>query len=109
MAKKLFDIAFHTLPAMGVAVACGFTTAFGLHSPQWDVGVWIIPAWLVAALWIAPAAVFLCVFVSLWPRREQRQHGGLIPSQQSRLEAFMPLLAVPVYVASAYAFWKLNL
>lgn len=104
-----FDIACHTLPALGIAVACGFTTAFGLRSPAWDVGLWIIPAWLVAALWIAPALLFLGVFVALWPRREQRQHGGLIPSRQSRLEAFMPLTAVPVYVASVYAFWKLQL
>jgi hypothetical protein len=103
------DVALHTLPAMGVAVACGFTTAFGLRSADWDVGVFIIPAWLVAALWISPAVLFLGVFTGLWPRREQRQHGGLIPSRQSRWEAFAPLAAIPLYVASVYGFWKLQI
>lgn len=103
------DVALHTLPAMAVAVACGFTTAFGLASPAWDVGFTVLPAWLVAALWIAPALAFLAVFVALWPRREQRQHGGLIASRQSRLEAFAPLLAIPVYVAAVCAFRILDL
>jgi hypothetical protein len=109
MIKNLFDIMCHTLPTMAVAIVSGFMTAFGLHSPIWDWGFWVIPAWLVAVLWIAPALMFLTVFIRLWQVRERRQHGGTIPSRQSWLEAYVPLLAVPVYVVSTFVFWKLNL
>jgi hypothetical protein len=93
------DISLHTLPTMAVAAACAWMTDFGLRSTTW---------W-EAALWIAPAVAFLCWFMAMWQAREKRQHGGTIPTRQSRLEAYMPLLAIPVYMASTYAFWKIEL
>jgi hypothetical protein len=85
---------------MAVAVACGFMTDFGLRSETlWGKLLWIIPAWL-----------FLSVFMALWPRRERRQHGGLIPSRQSGLEAFAPgVFGFITYVLAVLVFWKLKL
>jgi hypothetical protein len=99
MAIQWSDIAFHTIPTMAVAVACAWMTYFGLRSETA----------LESAIWIAFAWSFLAAFMAIWPQREQRQHGGTIPTRQSRLEAFAPLMAIPVYVASVYAFWKLEL
>jgi cytochrome bd-type quinol oxidase subunit 2 len=94
------DIALHTLPTMAVAVACAWMTDFGLRSATW---------WEAAIVWILPAVVFLCWFTAMWQAREKRQHGGFIPTRQSRLEAYMPLLAIPVYFVSTFAFRNLNL
>jgi hypothetical protein len=97
--KDFFDIALHTLPTMAVAVACGFMTDFGLRAI----------AWAETVFWISIAAAFFMAFMAIWPAREKRQHGGVIPTRQSRLEAYMPWLAIPVYVASIFAFMKLEL
>jgi hypothetical protein len=99
MTVNWLDIASHTLPTMAVAMACAWMTDFGLRSATWPGSV----------AWIAIAWAFLAAFMAIWPARERRQHGGTIPSQQSRLEAHAPKLSVFVYVASTYAFWKFEL
>lgn len=90
------DILFHTAPTVAVGIAMGFMAGFGLHA---ETPVEII-------LWVAAATIASVSFCFIWPRREQRQHGGHMGGTQSKLEAFIPAIAGPVsFVASTFAFW----
>lgn len=95
--KNLGDILWHTIPAVLVGVAFGFVAGFGLRavSPgeQWTWGV--------------ASTLGLLTFLAVWPRREQRQHGGEIGGSQSWLEAFVPVGAgLFIYAAATLIFYN---
>jgi hypothetical protein len=94
--KSFTDIALHTAPTIAVGIAMEFLAATALHV--------LAPPLAQANLVLAGAAAL--AFSWIWGPRERAQHGGALGGAQSRLEAYVPLLAGPIaFVASAFAFW----
>ena len=94
------DIAEHAAPTIAVGIACGFMAGFGLHAALW----------LEMIFWVSIATLFALAFSLLWPMRERRQHGGHLGGRQSKLEAFVPLVAgLFAYGVSVFVFWKLDI
>ena len=91
------DILEHAIPAAAVGIAFGFVAGFGLNASAGGEVVF----------WFASATFAVAIFCLVWIRREQRQHGGHLGGRQSRLEAFVPVVAGFLsYAASTLVFWK---
>lgn len=100
MAIQWSEIIFHAIPAALVGIAFGFVAGFGLNSPSHGEMLF----------WVASSIFAVVIFCLVWPRREQRQHGGGFGSLQSKLEAVVPAVAGPVlFVVSTVLFWKIDL
>lgn len=91
------DITLHTAPTIAVGIAMGFMAATALQVMR--------PLEGQAFAVLAGAAAL--AFSWIWIPREKSQHGGKLGGAQSKLEAFVPLLAGPIaFAASAFLFWK---
>lgn len=89
------DITLHSIPPFLVCGFMGFIGAFG----------YISPTNFEMTCWIGTSLIGAGASMLIWPRREQRQHGGHLGGVQSKLEGYVPIgIGSISYVASFLAF-----